>query len=81
MGAYTFPFDAQTPALQGYLSHKKHPPPRTLQKDYTEGPMVVLGGQAISHEQGTPVMFGVSGFALEIRIQCLWREKCFAVIL
>ena len=20
--------------LQGYLAHKKHPPPRTLQKDY-----------------------------------------------
>jgi hypothetical protein len=21
-------------ALQGYLAHEKHPPPRTLQKDY-----------------------------------------------
>ena len=30
--------------LQVYLAHKKHPPPRTLQKDYTWGPMVVLGG-------------------------------------
>ena len=31
-------------SLQGYLAHKKHPPPRTLQWDYTYGPMVILGG-------------------------------------
>ena len=30
--------------LQGYLTHKKQPPPRTLQWDYTRGRMVVLGG-------------------------------------
>ena len=30
--------------IQGYLAHKNHPPPRTLQKDYTQGHMVVLGG-------------------------------------
>ena len=29
---------------QGYLAHKNHPPPRTLQKDNTWGPIVVLGG-------------------------------------
>ena len=28
---------------QGYR-HKKHPPPRTLQQDYTWGRVVVLGG-------------------------------------
>ena len=32
------------PRLQGYLAHKKQPPPRTLQKAYAWGPMVVLGG-------------------------------------
>ena len=26
---------------QRYLAHKKQPPPRTLQWDYTQGPMVV----------------------------------------
>ena len=30
--------------LQGYLAHKKQPPPRTLQEDNVEGPLVVLGG-------------------------------------
>ena len=29
---------------QGYLAHKKQPPPRTLQKDDAQSPMVVLGG-------------------------------------
>ena len=37
--------------LQGYLAHKKNAPTRTLQKDYTQGPTVVLGG----HKRGTPV--------------------------
>ena len=40
--------------LEGYLTHKKQRPPRTLQKDYTEGSMVVLGGGAVSYERGTP---------------------------
>ena len=30
--------------LQGYLAHKNPPPPRTLQQDYIEGRMAVLGG-------------------------------------
>ena len=30
--------------VQGYLAHKKLRPPRTLQWDYTQGPVVVLGG-------------------------------------
>jgi hypothetical protein len=29
---------------QGYLAHKKTPPPRTQQQAYAQGPMVVLGG-------------------------------------
>ena len=41
--------------IQGCLAHKKHPPPRTLQEDYTQGVMVVLGGGAASYERGTPV--------------------------
>ena len=28
----------------GYLAHKKHPPRRTLQKPYAQGPMVILWG-------------------------------------
>jgi len=31
-------------AVQGYLAHKKQPPPRTLQQDCTQGAMVVLWG-------------------------------------
>ena len=41
--------------LQGYLAHKKQRPPRTLQKDYAWGPMVTLGGGAVSYGRGTPV--------------------------
>ena len=37
--------------VQGYLPQKKPPPPRTLQKDHAYGPMVVLGGGAISYER------------------------------
>jgi len=32
------------PTVQGYLAHKKVPPPRTLQQDQAQGPVVVLGG-------------------------------------
>ena len=42
-------------SLQGYLAPNEHPPPRTLQQDYVEGPFVVLGGGVGSHERGTPV--------------------------
>jgi len=28
--------------LQGYVAHKKQPPPRTLQQDYAWGPIVLL---------------------------------------
>ena len=41
--------------VQGYLVHKKLRTPRTLQEDYAQGPMVVLGGVADSDEQGSPV--------------------------
>ena len=41
--------------VQGYLAHKKPRPLRTLQKDYAKGPMVVLGGGAVSYVRGTPV--------------------------
>jgi len=34
---------------------RNNPPRRTLQKDYTQGPMVVLGGGAVSYERGAPV--------------------------
>ena len=35
-------------AIQGYLAHMKQRPPRTLQLDYAQGTMVVLGGVAVS---------------------------------
>ena len=40
--------------LQGHLAHKKLPPPRTLEKAYAQGPMVVIEGVVISYERGTP---------------------------
>ena len=41
--------------VQGYLAHKRPPPPRTLEKASALGPSVVLGGGAVSYERGTPV--------------------------
>jgi len=41
--------------VQGYLAHKKPTFPRNLQKAYASGPMVALGGVAVSYERGTPV--------------------------
>jgi hypothetical protein len=32
---------------QGYLAHKKVPPPRTLQQDYAKGPTGAYGGGAV----------------------------------
>ena len=34
--------------LQGYLAHKKLPPPRTRQQDYAQRPTVALGGGSFS---------------------------------
>ena len=42
--------------VQGFLAQKKQRPSRTLQKDYAQGPMVVLVGGAVSYERGTPVL-------------------------
>ena len=42
--------------LQGYLAHDGQRPPRTLQEEYAQSPMVFLGGGgAISYERGAPV--------------------------
>ena len=43
--------------VEGYLTYKKTPPPRTLQETYAYGPSAVLGGGAVSYERGTPVGF------------------------
>jgi hypothetical protein len=47
--------DERSITLQGYLAHKKVQPPRTLEKAYAYGPVPILGGGAVSYEQGTPV--------------------------
>ena len=39
--------DSDFLAVQGYLVHMKDPPRRTLQKGFTQGPMVVLGGRGV----------------------------------
>ena len=41
--------------VQGYLAHKKHPPPRTPHKDYLGSYGGPGGGGAVSYERGTPV--------------------------
>ena len=40
---------------QGYLAHKKPRAPRTLQSDYAQGPMVILGEGVFFCERSTPV--------------------------
>ena len=39
-----FTLQKLTMLVQGYLADKKAPPLSTLQKDYAQGPMQVLGG-------------------------------------
>ena len=46
--------------VQGYLAHKKQPLPETLQQDYADGPLVVLGGSALAYERGTHVWAGLT---------------------
>ena len=46
--------DAERMRVQGYLAHKKPSPHGTLQWTHAYGPMVVLGGVAVSYERGTP---------------------------
>ena len=41
--------------LQGYLAHTKSPTLSTLHNVHVQGPMVVLGGVAVSCKRGTPV--------------------------
>ena len=36
--------------LQGNIALEKQPPPKTLQQDFTQGPMVVLGGLFLMSE-------------------------------
>ena len=42
--------------VQGYLAHKKKPPPRNLQEDQAQGPMAILGEEVVSYERGTTVV-------------------------
>jgi hypothetical protein len=61
---------------QGYLAHKKQPPPRTLQKDCVWGPMVAPGRGGVSYERGTPVAgFGVWGRGVQAGAACLQRAR------
>ena len=39
--------EASPGGVQGYLADKKPPLPRTLQQDYVQGSMVVLGGGGV----------------------------------
>ena len=68
-------FGFRVKALQGYLTHKKQPPLRTLQYDYTQGPMVVLGGGAVSHERGIPARFRIRS-KVDIRLPEKGKSSC-----
>ena len=52
------PFDdaIETIPLHEYLALKRLCPPRTLQREYAQGPVVVQGGEAVSYARGTPLM-------------------------
>ena len=52
---------------QGYLAHKKTPLPGTLQYAHALGPMVVLGGGAVSYERGILVGVWVDTRSIKIR--------------
>ena len=58
--------------VKGYLAQKKQRQPRTLQKGYALGPVVVLGGWVVSYERGTPVCGGASMAAANV---IYWMAK------
>ena len=62
--------------VQGYLAHKKHPPPRTLQWGCAQGPMVALGRGGGPCERGTPVALCL-GHA--VKFQGFDTEECRGV--
>ena len=66
-------------SVQGYLAHKKRPPPRTLQHDYTQGPMVALGEVAVSYERGTPVRERLRECGSECLSACVSRCEMYRV--
>ena len=49
-------------AVQRYLDLKKQRPPRTLQQEYAQDPLAVLGGWAVFDVRGTPVLRTYSTF-------------------
>ena len=53
--------------VQGHLAHEKQPPPRTLQKDHTEHPVVVLRGGGLFLTSEVPLY-------LEADVGCESRE-------
>jgi hypothetical protein len=55
--------------VQGYVAHKKHPPPRNPQYDFTEGPTVDLGGVVVSYERCTPVQAAAGEYTHEATAQ------------
>ena len=54
------PLSANRTEVQGYLAHKKHPPPRTLQYDYVYGPLLALRRGGVSYDRVTRAE-GVNG--------------------
>ena len=50
----------QLECIQGYLAHKKQPPPLRPPLDLTTRPTVGSYGGAVSYERGTPVQGGVA---------------------
>jgi len=56
---HSFVGDGYMLGIQGYLAHKKRPPPRTLRHDYVQGHMVALGRGGVSHERGNPVLVSI----------------------
>ena len=63
------------PALQRYLAHNKHPLPRTLQKDFTQGPLVVLGGGGVFLISEVPLKPEISAAVLHVTNRPLRRLK------
>ena len=53
--------------LQGSLAHKIPPHPWTPQKVYVQGPMVVLGGVAVSYARVTLVLSESVAHVLTVR--------------
>ena len=78
----------QSRGVQGYLAHKKQPPPLRPPKGHRYFPTVGSWGNTVSYDRGTPVHFAIDprgvvratwGVYPRLQCVCLCHERCVSM--